>query len=80
MYTSILGVNKSKLEELYKKEVIEADRDTCEMGMDDIVGKSLIYFFSQTSFDPHPRGLVEKSKFSNRVFGRRRCLLRYHPY
>ena len=36
-YTSILGVNKQKLEALYQKPVIEADRDTCEVGMDEIL-------------------------------------------
>jgi diphthine synthase len=36
-YTSILGVDKAKLEKLYQKEVIEADRDTCELEMDNIL-------------------------------------------
>ena len=33
-YTSILGVDKKKLEAFYGKEVIEADRETCEIGID----------------------------------------------
>ena len=36
-YTSILGVDKNKLEQFYGKEVIEADRETCETGIDQIL-------------------------------------------
>lgn len=36
-YTSILGVNKDKLEELYGKKVIEADREMVEETMDQIL-------------------------------------------
>ncbi|KRX04343.1 Tetrapyrrole methylase [Pseudocohnilembus persalinus] len=36
-YTSILGVQKEKLEEFYKKKIIEADRDMCEQKIDDIL-------------------------------------------
>ena len=36
-YTSILGVNKTKLEEFYKKPIIEADRETCEETIDSIL-------------------------------------------
>lgn len=33
-YTSILGVNKQKLEQFYQKEILEADRECCETGID----------------------------------------------
>jgi diphthine synthase len=33
-YTSILGVNKEKLEKFYGKEILEADRECCESGID----------------------------------------------
>lgn len=33
-YTSILGINKNQLAEFYGKEVIEADRECCETGID----------------------------------------------
>ena len=36
-YTSILGVNKEKLELFYGKELIEADRECCESGIDNIL-------------------------------------------
>lgn len=36
-YTSILGVNKEKLEEFYGKKLILADRETCEESIDDIL-------------------------------------------
>ena len=36
-YTSILGVDRLKLEAFYQKEVIEADRETCETGIDKIL-------------------------------------------
>lgn len=36
-YTSILGVNKEKLEEFYGKQLILADRETCEEGIDTIL-------------------------------------------
>lgn len=36
-YTSILGVNKEKLELFYGKDIIEADRECCESGIDQIL-------------------------------------------
>jgi diphthine methyl ester synthase len=36
-YTSILGVDKEKLEALYGRPVIEADRDLVEQGADTIL-------------------------------------------
>lgn len=36
-YTSILGVKKEILEEFYQKPVIEADRECCETGIDQIL-------------------------------------------
>ena len=36
-YTSILGVKKDNLEKFYGKEVIEADRECCETGIDEIL-------------------------------------------
>lgn len=33
-YTSILGVNSKKLSEFYGKEILEADRECCESGID----------------------------------------------
>ncbi|CAD8198371.1 unnamed protein product [Paramecium octaurelia] len=36
-YTSILGINRLLLQEFYGKEVIEADRECCETGIDQIL-------------------------------------------
>jgi diphthine synthase len=36
-YTSILGVDKKRLEEFYGRAVIEADRETCETTIDTIL-------------------------------------------
>jgi len=36
-YTSILGVQKDKLEELYGRSIIMADREMCEEGIDKIL-------------------------------------------
>ncbi|KAL4512928.1 hypothetical protein ABPG72_017613 [Tetrahymena utriculariae] len=36
-YTSILGVQKEKLEELYGRQIIMADREMCEEGIDTIL-------------------------------------------
>jgi len=38
-YTSILGVKKENLEKFYGKPVIEADRECCETGIDDILDR-----------------------------------------
>jgi len=39
-YTSILGVNKEKLEEFYGKKILEADREKVEQGVDEILEKA----------------------------------------
>jgi len=44
-YTSILGVNKDKLEEFYGKKVIEADRTKVEQEADTILVPSYFLFF-----------------------------------
>ena len=36
-YTSILGVKREALEKFYEKEIIEADREMMEQGMDNIL-------------------------------------------
>ena len=36
-YTSILGIDRLKLESFYKKPIIEADRETCEETIDKIL-------------------------------------------
>jgi len=41
-YTSILGVQKDKLEEFYGKKIIEADRETCEEAIDEILAQAKI--------------------------------------
>ena len=39
-YTSILGVQKDKLEALYGKNIIECDREACEETIDEILAKA----------------------------------------
>ncbi len=39
-YTSILGVQKDKLEALYCKKITEADRETCEEDIDEILAQA----------------------------------------
>ena len=39
-YTSILGVQKDKLEALYGKKITEADRETCEEAIDEILAQA----------------------------------------
>lgn len=36
-YTSVLGVDKAKLETFYKKTILDADRETMEIGVDAIL-------------------------------------------
>lgn len=38
-YTSILGVKREDLEKFYEREIIEADREMMEQGMDEILEK-----------------------------------------
>lgn len=49
-YTSILGVKKENLEKLYGKQIIEADRETCEETIDEILSQAKQFEEKNTAF------------------------------